>query len=141
MPLRFFAYHGTTVDTVTVPVSNRTESWNGIVNGTIDSLVFDRDFGLLATYSLDYDGSLGVHEAVEAMSIALDPTTNEIVCQSTSNANYRVEIYDALGKRILDELSSSSIDRILATSFTNGIYIVRMTDGAKTVVRSIPIVK
>jgi aminopeptidase N len=141
MPLRFFAYHGTTIDTINVTVASRTESWNGIVNGTIDSLVFDQDFGILATYSLDYDGSLGVHEMSEAMSITLNPIANEIVCRSTSNANYHVEIYDALGKRVLDQHAFSTVERIPTASFTNGIYIVRMTDGAKTIVRSIPIVK
>lgn len=140
LPVRFFAYHGTKVDTIGIDVASRTTSWNGLVSGTVDSLKFDRDYGLLSTHAIEYDASLGVHEALENATVSVDASSGAIVCRNTSSS-YRVDVYDALGKLVLTQQATSPIHRMAMTSYPSGIYTVRITDGQNVYVRSVPVVK
>jgi len=141
MPLRFFAFHGNTVDTIRITVANRTESWNGFVNGKIDSLIFDEDFGALSVHSVEFDGALSVDEPATPMFVTLDPRTQEIICKAPAEAGFTVEVYDALGKQISRAHSFEGLYTLSTETFANGMYIVRMYAGGKTIARTIPIVR
>lgn len=142
MPLRFFAYHGTAVDTIRMNVASRSERWSGLADGIIDSLIFDTDYGLLAEHSVAYDASLGVYgqSVADAPDISFDAMTYEIVCKA-AEGGYVVELFDALGKRISSERAVSALYKYSLKNMPNGFYTVRLVTGGKSFVQSFPIVK
>ena len=128
---------------VTIPVTLGTETsitdnqlHNQIYGFTINDFDFDGDLDI-ATIGYQ-DGKLkwienqldllGIDDnSLETMSIYPNPTTDKLYFKSTLNENFKVSIFDILGKKVIEK--SLNINEALdVTQLHTGIYIIRFDD-------------
>ena len=71
---------------------------------------------------------LGIDDnSLETMSIYPNPTTDKLYFKSTLNENFKVSIFDILGKKVIEK--SLNINEALdVTQLHTGIYIIRFDD-------------
>ena len=109
---------------------------NQIYGFTINDFDFDGDLDI-ATIGYQ-DGKLkwienqldllGIDDnSLETMSIYPNPTTDKLYFKSTLNENFKVSIFDILGKKVIEK--SLNINEALdVTQLHTGIYIIRFDD-------------
>lgn len=83
-----------------------------------------------------YTGTLSVKQnSIKGLRMFPNPTESEFVyITSSSQENKNIEIFDGLGKNVLNVTTS---DQVNISTLESGIYIVKITEGENTSVRKL----
>lgn len=94
-------------------------------------------FCTLGAFAQESRGSIErTQETIEGLNIYPNPvSTGRIFITSKSSLNKDVEIYDVLGKKILQ--SSISAKELNITSLTPGVYIIKVKEGDASATRKL----
>jgi len=96
----------------------------GKMDGTlaIDSIQMftEADFALLSTSSKTI--------ASNQLSVYPNPVVNELTVNMTAS-NVKVAIYNSLGQKMMEKVSTGTIAKFNVSSLRKGMYIVRLSDG------------
>lgn len=81
-------------------------------------------------------GTARTQETIEGLNIYPNPvSTGRIYITSKSSLNKEIEIYDVLGKKILQATLNSK--ELNITNLTPGVYIVKVKEGEATATRKL----
>lgn len=94
-------------------------------------------FFTLGAFAQESRGSIErTQETIEGLNIYPNPvSTGRIFITSKSSLNKDVEIYDVLGKKILQ--ASISAKELNITSLTPGVYIIKVKEGDASATRKL----
>ena len=148
MPVRFFAYHGASVDTLVFDNYLRSQGFQKNLSYQIDSLKFDDDALILSTDTVIYNSGL-LPNAVSAKSSAPSLFNsyregNELVCIfSAANQNGEIELYNSAGMKIFSRvvLSGETFEKIDVNNFSSGMYFLRYRNGSISEVHKVIITR
>ena len=87
------------------------------------------NFGSTFVGNFRLDGVLGVSDNnLQGVSIFPNPATNVLNVQNAENAT--VQVFDILGKKLIELANISSSQEVNVTSLQAGTYFVKITNGA-----------
>lgn len=84
--------------------------------------------------------ALGVSDnTINEYKIHPVPANDKLIIELENVADYNIEIYNAIGQRVITQKNSVSQNEIIlqTSSLTNGIYILRITDGKSKLTKKI----
>jgi hypothetical protein len=77
-----------------------------------------------------------VQEPIEGLNIYPNPVTSDrVYITSKSGENKEIEIYDVLGKKILQTTLTGK--ELVVSSLTPGVYIIKIKEGEATATRKL----
>lgn len=117
---------------ITTPVTFRFYGWNAEAAGgtfSIDDVVISGNVTTLSSNSFD---------GIKGLSMYPNPLKgNTLYLTSTANAEMSVQIYDVLGKEVVN--SKVMNNTVNVSGLTSGVYIVKVTEEGKTATRKLVI--
>ena len=147
MPVRFFAYHGTVVDTLTFMNDQRSQGFQKMLSFTLDSLTFDEDAVILSHNKMTNAPILAVHSTGDEVSAGFEiyPEMYELLCKiaTASAISGKIEIYNSVGVRVESaEVGLGQVSKRLdIRNLLTGVYFVRYSNSRTNIVRSLNIVR
>jgi len=140
MPVKFFAFHGNQIDTITCENNLRSQGFQKSLGYVIDSLKFDDDALILSTDTMIYSTSL-LPNAVRTgnpMQSAFEVYRDgsELLCTfSSTDQNGILELYNSLGMKIQSVTVSSgeTSKKLDIRNLSSGIYFVRLGSEVRSV--------
>ena len=148
MPVKFFAYHGATIDTLNFENYLRSQGFQKSLSYTIDSLKFDKDALILSTDTVIYSAGL-LPNAVQRSSAEhsifnVYHEGGELLCRfNTTQENGTIDLYNSIGMKILSTNipSGETIQKLDIHNLSSGVYFLRYMNGSANEVRSVNITR
>jgi aminopeptidase N len=147
MPVKFFAYHGNTIDTLTFTNNSRTQGFQQMLSYAIDSLVFDDDALILSTHTVKKNPALavGFENTTPSVFDVYIIDGGKLLCKihETKFMNATIELYNSVGVKIYDKeiQTGETSATIHLRNLASGIYFARYMNGSENFVRSINYVR
>jgi aminopeptidase N len=148
MPVKLFAYHGKSLDTLTLINNLRSQDFYQWLSYKIDSLVFDTDAVVLSRDSVWFNKALGVTLAetkTQSLNVVFDKTSNSFICDVSIPAGEgaRIELYNTLGTKLQTiTLQNHEAHAVINTlSLSNGLYFVRYISNTGQIVAKTQLVR
>lgn len=148
MPVRFFAYHGASIDTLIFDNYLRSQGFQKSLGYHVDSLKFDEDALILSTDTVSY--SAGILPGVVGTSSPQHSTFNvyhddgELLCTfGITEHTAAIELYNSVGMKILTlPISGGEASKRIDTHhLASGVYFLRYMNGSANEIRNINITR
>jgi aminopeptidase N len=144
MPVKFFAYHGSSVDTLSFENSYRSQRFNKMLAYKIDSLIFDKGDLILSQDTLYYAPELDVRsEDSPTADFEVYKDGEELLCKFTSLESGIIELYNSVGIKLISKVlqNGDNFKQLNIQHLPSGIYFVRLSNSFANQTRSVTITR